>query len=169
MHTVVELVSDIIPILFRLRYNIFLFLLGSGLDKTYSLGKFHYYERNENEAETYEVLPELESYKTESILNTGDKRNCHCKNEGCDSGEVKSLVTEDTDLEEGLFASHVVGLNDLTHSENEECHCFAADECGIVIAKLGDSRPVTAATDEECNNIIEVRAWCPYSKTEGFL
>ena len=25
------------------------------------------------------------------------------------------------------------------------------------------------ATDEDCNNIIEVRAWCPYSKTEGFL
>ena len=85
------------------------------------LCNLHYHEGNEDEAKGDQVHmrgqslhAKREAYGCEEHKgNEGDGR------QGC---EVERAVGEYTDLEERVFASHIVCLNDLAESEDCKCH-----------------------------------------------
>ena len=113
------------------------------LNQHKELCNFHYHEGNEDEAKGDQVHMRGQSNHTKGDANGCEEHECH-KCDGNKSGKVERTVGEYTNLEERVFASHIVCLNDLAECENGKRH-------GATLHQVGFSIHVTFATNKECN------------------
>ena len=101
-------------------------------DKTCELCKFHDEQGNEDQSNADQVLLPCEVAKIEYTLNTGNEQNERHKCCGSKRSKIEGLVCERTDLEDGMLASHVVCLNDLTECKYHKRQGLASDKIRFV-------------------------------------